>query len=805
MWIASQTEWRTSKGKAVIRIMNVQRWSALLGLALGFPPQPAVSAGDVTLVRDGSPSAVIRVAERVMEPDNPDISAQSLQHAKAVAESQRQQLREAVKDLARCLEKMSGARIEIVCGSKLPDSSIPIHIGELAIEKFGKPQKSAPFKQGFRVVISPKGIGLMGESDLATTYAIYELLDRLGCRWFMPSAMGESIPGMKTIRLREDDFSSAPATIYRGIWYADDDFKRRNRLGGMPLSISHALEEYVTEAQLKAHPDWNAEIGGKRKVGGLICWGNPDVARAIADRLIADLDQGIYATTISLSPNDGATFCECERCKALDAGDWDTTMGCVSITDRLIHFQNQIVEAVTRKHPDVLFGTNAYVQYTRPPVREKLHPNLVPIIAAITYCRAHSMDNKDCPTRQELRKISEGWLKASKNVGLYEFGWNLAEQSAPFPMITKWGEDLKFLYDRGLSFWTPETQSNFESSGPGLYLGIRMSFQAKADPKAIMEEFYARFYGPAAPAMKRYWTIFDDAWSRIPEHAGCGFGYEKRFTPRVLNSARVTMDEALASCKPEQPEYQRVKLADERLRQFEMFMAMQRKLNVFYTGQFDLAYDSEVWMKNEMALSRKYKDQFAFTYVGYGPGYPKTTAHFLSFYHDTYKDATRIAENYKLLTNLGFPIRQWKFKVDREKEGETKGWHKKDFDDTSWETTDVCVDTWSALGLFNYFGPVWYSYNADLPTTKGKVYLWFSRTDGDLKLFVNGKHVPYVNDKGKKSDEFSGYCKPVSFDITSAMVEGGNRIAVRCTRPALDELGIGGLMGPTVIYSDKKD
>ena len=41
---------------------------------------------------------------------------------------------------------------------------------------------------------SAKGVGLFGESDLASSYAVYELLDRLGCRWFIPSAMGEVIP-----------------------------------------------------------------------------------------------------------------------------------------------------------------------------------------------------------------------------------------------------------------------------------------------------------------------------------------------------------------------------------------------------------------------------------------------------------------------------------------------------------------------------------------------------------------------------------------------------------------------------------
>src|SRR5439155_4068062 len=107
------------------------------------------------------------------------------------------------------------------------DKRVPILIAEFAAERFGKSQKGIPYQQGFRVVVSPKGIGLAGESDLATSYAIYTLLHDLGCRWYMPSTLGEVLPSLKTLKLAEQDISSGPYTIYRGVWYCDNDFGRR--------------------------------------------------------------------------------------------------------------------------------------------------------------------------------------------------------------------------------------------------------------------------------------------------------------------------------------------------------------------------------------------------------------------------------------------------------------------------------------------------------------------------------------------------------------------------------------------------
>ena len=101
---------------------------------------------------------------------------------------------------------------------------------------------------------------------------------------------------------------------------ADNDFKRRNRMGGMELIAHHALEFYVKK-EIDAHPDWQAMKNGQRNPKRL-CWANPAVADAVANAILAKLDRGTVSS-LSLSPNDGTDFCQCDKCKALDAGDFD--------------------------------------------------------------------------------------------------------------------------------------------------------------------------------------------------------------------------------------------------------------------------------------------------------------------------------------------------------------------------------------------------------------------------------------------------------------------------------------------------
>ena len=46
---------------------------------------------------------------------------------------------------------------------------------------------------------------------------------------------------------------------------------------------------------------------------------------------------------------------------------------------------------------------------------------------------------------------------------------------------------------------------------------------------------------------------------------------------------------------------------------------------------------------------------------------------------------------------------------------EINGWDTTNFDDAKWQATDCAVDTWSALGLHNYMGSLWYRTTVAVP------------------------------------------------------------------------------------------
>ena len=765
-------------------------WAMTSGLAV---------RADSTLVADGQPRAAVFVSERVWDDatKNPEPAGvwRSL-----MPEDNRRRLRESVRDLVGVVERMSGAKLPVEVGApKAGDARVAILIGELATAKFGLPAKKAEYQQGLRIVVGNNTVGLIGESDLATSYAVYTLLDQLGCRWFLPSAMGEVLPISKTITLKEQDVSTAPYTIDRSLTYSDNDFARRNRLGGMELSAGHALEFAVPKELRTQHPEIKAIIGGKPH-DHYVKWTHPLVAEAITKTLLDKLAKEPETKTLSLSPDDGATWDESDDTK-FDAGDFDPSLQTVAKADRLMVLCNRIAAAIAPKYPDVKFGMLAYVDYTRPPVREKPHPAIVPQIAPITFTRAHPLNDPGEPNNKSFQQLIEGWGKVVPATSYYFYGFYLAEVSSPNPMLTKWGHDIPFIYQRGACrYWQPETLTNFDTSLHAHWLGLRMAWDPSQKPEAIVDEINSRLYGHAGAAMSAYWRHIDDTWGKVPEYAGCGFGHLRRWNVEKLTEARRLMNAGRAACTAD-AETARVKLADDSLAAFEMLMQQRRDLA---DGRWStLAEQVTAYRDRMIELGKQYEPQFAFTKMGWTGEKTLNVIYFDVFYGATHNDAARVAKQFKV---IAAPLKQWRFQTDKDNTGEAAGWSKPEFDDSAWKTTDCVVDTWSSLGLHNYMGSAWYRMKVKLPPLIAgkKTFLWIGSTDGRVKVFVNGQHVPHINDKGEKADSVSGHCQPFSFDISAAAKpDAENSISLFCTREIVNELGTGGLLAPAAVYVER--
>lgn len=770
-------------------------WLKALAVGATIVQAAAGKSSDEGMVlgADGkSDYAIIVAAEDLGDNSKPKPGAA----ARAQATYQRW-LRESVNDFQRVLEAMTGAKLPIETippGGEIPKRGIII--GTAAERVFGEVGKSAPDKQAYRVIAQNDRLGLYGESPLATVYAIYDLLQQVGCRWFVPGDIGECLPELPSRRLvvAAQDRSEAPATIYRGVWFSDEAFRRRNRLREAfdRIEGAHALENYITQEQRTANPSWCALIDGKRDPARKqLAWGNTAVSDAIAESILAKLRK-TSAPSVSLSPLDQIRFSEGPEDKAMDAGVWDETMQTTAISDRLITFANRIVGRVKSEFPDTRFGLLAYHHYVQPPVREKPDPNIVPLIAPITYNRIHSMLDDRIESSRGLRTLIEGWGKLAPTA-FRGYSFNLAEPMAPFPQITRYSKDIPYIVGSNMRYWQTETFPNFESTMYGIYLSIRLTWDPAQDPADIVRDLNHRFYGPAEKPMSEYWDLWDKAWDQSTNLAGSAYGYLDRFPESFLKQAR----KLLAAAKKDgssEPYAARIQLAQDSFSLFEEFMGLLRNLQ---SGDLaNLGPQSKTYRKRLEELGSKYGEYF----------FSKKFAlrYFDRFWREPLAQATTISTDSNHL--IAPPLTSFRMAPDSANNGLINRWYEPDFsEDESWREIEVGLEQWNQKGFMNYFGPMWYRTTVDLskwrPGPQKSTRLWVPLFDDEVSVFVNGKQATPLGNSQQDSPAAKGFCKPATFDTTGLLEEGKvNQITLRTVRNRINELGTGGLLAPVFLY-----
>ena len=565
---------------------------------------------EVELVRRGAANAVI-IVEPGWTNDVSGLPPELPQKAAQILQARRVIFREAVKDLALYLGRMSGVEFEVLEGLPPKDSRTPIFVGKPAEDVFGPVGVSKDGLFGFRVVVDAKrGIGLYGESEVATSHAIYELLHRLGCRWFMPTDLGEVVPNLPNLAVPVMDAKVTPVTSWRWHYSGGADFNRRNRLNGEVGPVvwlaqgDGSFQRFFTKAEIDAHPDWTHQ--------GYLRLVHPGVADHIADKIISQLEKA-YAPMAkfglrpgySIVPSDGQVPTEDPMATEFDPSPrvWEPAAGRWSVTDRCILMHNRIAQKVRAKFPNTAFGDQAYVNKSMPPAKQKVPKDFRIVICPIDFNRHHPMDWPNHVNGSSLVDMVHGWKQAGAHINAYWYGINLAELSAPCPFIGKWGRDLAILRETGLDEWGPEYMNGWESMMPGYYLSIRMMFDAAAQPAEILADLWPKFYGAAAEPMEKYWMGIDNAYLNANAFAGSPFGYLKIFTPEVMATARANINEALALCKTPM-EYRRVKLIDESFALFEMYMKMRQDWAAGNLRNLADDYETWRWVRNMQRIPR---------------------------------------------------------------------------------------------------------------------------------------------------------------------------------------------------------
>lgn len=436
-------------------------------------------------------------------------------------------VRAPVNDLQHYLEAMSGAKFTVESAGK---EKAGIHVGLasdfpwLPLERLDKLGK-----EGFLAKSDGKNLFLIGRTPAGVQHAISTFLHSLGCRWYFPGKTWEVVPHRQELAGSWDERQSPSFALQRKLWYgfgaspgcARDlaEWERHNRMGGpIPITIGHSWHGLDPKADFAKHPEWFAQVDGKRQPSKP-CYSHPDVVKRAIDHALGQAAKG--TPMISMTPPDGLGFCECERCLAVCQGakpykEFGTTFAkrpdgvVVSVTsETLFQFINQVAAAVAEKHPQTLVGCYAYSAYSHPP-SFKVHPNV--FLQTTTAFRRTPMS-----LPEQLQAFHKNGVQSGIRgyFSVYQWDWDTPAVAKGDLALPRLVEDLRFFQKQNVQSINAEASCNWGPRGLGYYVAGRLMWDVREDPKAIIADFYDKAFGPAALPMERYYVRWLGSYAAI--------------------------------------------------------------------------------------------------------------------------------------------------------------------------------------------------------------------------------------------------------------------------------------------------
>jgi hypothetical protein len=748
------------------------RWAKAAALLLSMPCVSVVSA--TTLVRDGKPVAVVAL------PPQPDAFETR-----------------ALGELTAHVGKMSGAKLPTATvaaeqvaaffAETKAKGQVPVFIGRNAKAILGK---ELPAQRGafvFRVTTDAVMIAGNGEGP---AYGVMELLEQLGCRWFMPGDLGTVIPQMTTISLKEQTSVQSPSFPSRWFQMPDRDWQERVRCGGESFGGGHGIHAPPFKVDKKTGewgPEENAEfyslVKGKR-VGRQHCVSNPKLIEFSIQR-VKELRRAGKGPVVAMGPNDGGGFCECEKCRALDGGDFDPFSNENSVTDRYIWFFNQVLKGVEAEFPDTKLAFYIYHSYMRPPKRWKPDPRITGALAPIALDRVHGFSNPIAPEKSYARWLYQEWGKIMPE--LYDRGYwsNLSDPGFPFIIVHRLRDEIPACHELGLKGWRVETFPNYGPQFPSNYVAAKLMWNHQTDVDALLRDCYDKFFGPAAAPMGRYLTLMDAALRDGDFCTGSAWDMPHFYPANLRKESRALLDEGKKLSAGKGDYAARVEMITETFDMLEAFIAMMdARVRVdFVTAKAELEKLDAVAEKLMACKPVPMLSAGRFsTYVNYMRRF---------FRPCTEQGYERVTGGNRLVAAAKD---EWQFQIDPQGIGEDIGFWRGDLTGGNWQTIKTSSSSWSNQGLRYYKGLAWYRQIVEVPASmaKERIFFWCGAADEVAKVWINGKPIGISHGSAMS---------PFELDATGAVQAGKNVITVCVANLVVNELGTGGILAPVILYA----
>ncbi len=491
--------------------------AGIIVLALGA----GTAGAQVVLVQDGQPQATIVLPQEAS--DTLKLAAEELQtHIQLIAGAQLPVVEEG--------QTTEGALILVGPTQMTSDMDLPLTDLDIGFD-------------GYVIRTGEDKLALCGRTDQGTLNAVYGFLeDYVGVRWYYPGPYGTDTAPQPAITLGPISEVNKPRFKVRKPWYnstctngwteeekeAYGVWSRRNRCGGISGYVGHHWRYSVPpDRYFDEHPEYFAEIQGERRPSQL-CTSNEEVIELYTQDILSRFKADPSFMYASMSPNDGAGWCECEKCQAVSS----------DLTSRILTFINQVAHNVAQEFPDRYVAFYAYSSIVNPP-RDNIEcePNVMPWVTHYSICQMHPLGDPRCPYQANFRRIIEGWRAISEQLGIREYAswWPV-----PCCESRRIAMDTRYYASLGATAMSREYLEVQYGTPLLLWVESKLLWNPDRDLSELLDDFFGRFYGSAGVEMRK---VYDS----LADRQATAAPYDSNWTGNTFEAPRIYPREMLVA------------------------------------------------------------------------------------------------------------------------------------------------------------------------------------------------------------------------------------------------------------------
>ena len=738
--------------------------------------------------------------------------------------------RRAADDLAKYIELMTGAQPKVLDAPAAVDGALKsgppcFLVGELALRtnpklktKLNAVAKKNPTIRADAIVAVRDGnrVYLAGTNDMSHYHAVAWLLREWGCRWYLPTEIGECVPQHDELSLGSLDHAYASPFEMRGYWISwngsgegAQDFRIRNFMNSQGFAGSgHALGGYTKDLAPKGKSTFNVPFA------------DPKTAEHIVAKMAKKMEQR-PAGGISLAISDGTYTNDNPDDNRLKANLSDKYFLKPAMTDPMMALYGNVGRLLDEKHPGnpTRFGGMAYANVTLPPQwKQEISDRLVIWLAPIDVDPNHGWNDPDSPPRQEYGEMLRRWAELMDGrICIYDYDQGmLVWRDIPNPSHFAFKEDVKLYRDSKIIGVNTESRNAIATTFLNLHLRGQLLWNPDADLDALLSEFYPTFYGPAAAPMRGFWEAIFRAWGEtvVTEHEY--FAAPAIYTRELMaglaqhikaaNQAIAVLEKKSARTRDEELYVKRMEMARRQWAVLDLYMRM-----VFAAAtEVDYARAADLGRQAMAARLKLAEMNRTFTTRVVGPAAeprePKGSPAWFPGEVKQYIDLATLTTGEKGTLVQKLPL-VWAFRRDPNDTGLPRGWAYKDADLTYWNAhqaeydvrsrKDYPITEWELLrtDLYaqaqgirhpdaqSFTGHLWYKTKTDLKAAdvQGNVHIRFPGLFNECWLYVNGflvAHRPF-----NAVWWYTNYSFNWDVDLTGKLKAGENDITLRGYNP----------------------